>query len=112
MSNDQRSGPRVLHYFDCRWFGKWGSIEARLSDLSASGCRIVNRLTSPSVGEVVEIEIIRTAAEPLALSGEVVNVDRGVGFGVRFVGLEDDACDHIEALVAEAQTSNRRVSGT
>ena len=71
-TNKQRGDPRVTHYFECRWYGKWGAFDARLSDLSVSGCYIVNRRTTPSIGEIVEIEVVRTAKEPLALSGEVV----------------------------------------
>ena len=111
MTSDRRDHPRVLHYFDCRWFSKWGATDARLNDLSASGCHVVNRFTTPSVGDQVDIEVIRTTGEPLALSGEVVSVERGVGFGVRFGEIEADTRDQIEALIAGAHSSNRRASG-
>ena len=112
MTNDRRSHPRVMHYFDCRWFGKWGVTDARLNNLSASGCYIVNRFTTPSVGEIVDIEVIRIAEEPLVLSGEVVDVERGVGFGVRFGEIEAGTRDQIEALIGAAHASNRRASGS
>jgi hypothetical protein len=109
-TNNQRGDPRVPHYFECRWYGKWGGFDARLSDLSVSGCYIVNRLTTPSIGEIVEIDLISTAKEPLALSGEVVGAEPGIGFGVRFAALEPDMREQIQALMAEAQSSNRRAS--
>jgi hypothetical protein len=109
-TNTKRGDPRVMHYFECRWYGKWGAFDARLADLSVSGCYIVNRRTTPSAGETVEIDVIRTAKEPLALSAEVVSAEPGVGFGVRFAGLDDRLREQIEALMAEAQSSNRRAS--
>jgi hypothetical protein len=107
-TNYQRGDPRVAHYFECRWFGKWGAFDTRLNDLSVSGCYIVNPRTTPSVGEIVEIDVIRTAKEPLALSGEVVSAEPGIGFGVRFAGLDDKVREQIEALMAEAHSSNQR----
>ena len=89
-------------------FGKWGAFDARLNDLSVSGCYILNQRATPSVGEIVEIDLVRTAKEPLALSGEVVGAEPGIGFGVRFAGVDDDIREQIQSLMAEAQSSNRR----
>ena len=77
-TNKQRGDPRVTHYFDAAWFGA-GAFDARLSDLSVSGCYIVNRRTTPSIGEIVEIDVVRTAKEPLPLAGEVVSTEPGIG---------------------------------
>jgi hypothetical protein len=112
MTDDRRSHPRVSHAFDCRWFGKWGATDAELDDLSATGCHVVCRLTTPSIGDSVDIEVLRTTKEPLALSGEVIQVERGVGFSVRFVELEAEIRDQIESLIAEARLSNRRAGGS
>lgn len=109
MADDRRTDPRIRHYFDCRWYGKWGGTDARLDDLSAGGCHVVNRFTTPSMGEIVEIEIIGATSEPLALSGEVVDVERGVGFAVRFGELDADTRDQIQALLTAAEASNRRL---
>ena len=108
--SEQRRDPRVIHYFECRWFGKWGATDARLDDLSVSGCHVVNRFSTPSFGEMVEIEIVRTAQEPLTLSGEVVHVERGVGFSVRFGEVDADARAQIKDLMESAESSNRRVA--
>jgi len=107
-TNQPRGDPRVTHYFDCRWFGKWGAFDARLNDLSVSGCYIVNRRTTPSIGEIVEIDVVRTAKEPLPLSGEVVSTEPGIGFGVRFAGVDDNLRKQLETLMAEGDSSNRR----
>jgi hypothetical protein len=107
-TNHPRGDPRVTHYFECRWFGKWGAFDAKLNDLSVSGCYIVNRRTTPSVGEVVEIDLIRTAKEPLPLSGEVVSTEPGIGFAVRFAGVDDNLRQQLETLMAEGDSSNRR----
>jgi len=107
-TNNQRGDPRVTHYFECRWFGKWGAFDARLSDLSVSGCYIVNRQTTPSIGEIVEIDVVRTAKEPLPLAGEVVSTEPGIGFGVRFAGVDDNLRQQIETLMAEGHSSNQR----
>jgi hypothetical protein len=106
--NQPRGDPRVTHYFECRWFGKWGAFDARLNDLSVSGCYIVNRRTTPSVGEIVEIDVVRTAQDPLPLSGEVVSTEPGIGFGVRFAGVDDNLRQQLESLMAEGDSSNQR----
>ena len=108
--SESRRDPRVNHYFDCRWFGKWGATDARLDDLSVSGCHVVNRFSTPSMGETVEIDVVRTAADPLLLSGEVVHVERGVGFSVRFGEVNADIRAQIAALMESAESSNRRVA--
>jgi hypothetical protein len=107
--SEQRRDPRVIHFFDCRWFGKWGATDARLDDLSVSGCHVVNRFSTPSLGETVEIDVVRTAAEPLLLSGEVVHVERGVGFSVRFSEVDADTRAQIKELMDLAESSNRRI---
>jgi hypothetical protein len=112
MTNNRRGDPRILHYFDCRWYGKWGVTDARLDDLSVSGCHIVNRFTTPDVGEVIEIEVISTSREPLLLAGEVVQVERGAGFAVRFAEIDDNTREGIQTLLTEAEASNRRVGGS
>ena len=108
--SEQRRDPRVIHYFDCRWFGKWGATDARLDDLSISGCHVVNRFSTPSMGDTVEIDVVRTAQEPLALFGEVVHVERGVGFSVRFGDIDADTRAQIKELMESAESSNRRVA--
>ena len=107
-TNKPRGDPRVTHYFECRWFGKWGAFDARLNDLSVSGCYIVNRRTTPSIGEIVEIDVVRTAKDPLPLSGEVVSTEPGIGFAVRFAGVDDNLRQQLETLMAEGDSSNRR----
>ena len=108
--SEQRRDPRVNHIFDCRWFGKWGANDARIDDLSVSGCHIVNRFSTPNAGEIVEIDIVRLAGEPLTVSGEVVNSVRGVGFSVRFSGVDADTLAQIKDLMESAESSNRRVA--
>jgi hypothetical protein len=111
MSSDRRDNPRINHYFDCRWFGQWGATDARVNDLSATGCYIVNRFSSPAVGETIEIDIMPAGMEPLALSGTVVEVHRGVGFAVHFAEVSDDLRQRIATLMETADSSNRRVTG-
>jgi PilZ domain-containing protein len=111
MTSDRRDNPRVNHYFECRWFGQWGATDARVQDLSATGCYIVNRSSSPSVGETVEIDVMPVGVAPLALSGTVVDVQRGVGFAVHFAEVGPVARERIKTLMETADSSNRRATG-
>jgi hypothetical protein len=91
---------RIVQYFDCIWLSKWGSMTARISNLSPTGCYIDSRLNVPAVGETVEnITVTPSAGSPLVLHGTVIDSTRGIGFAVRFTELDEDTRDRLSALL-------------
>ena len=95
---------RVVQYFDCIWVSQWGPIQARISNLSPTGCYIVSRLSVPAVGETVEnITVTPSAEHPLVLHGTVIESTRGIGFAVRFTELDEDTRERLSALLRSRQ---------
>jgi hypothetical protein len=75
-----------------------GKREARISDISLSGC-FIECMTPINKGEVVSFKIKISEKEWIDLSGEIVTVFAGLGFGVRFISLSENDKSVIEHLI-------------
>lgn len=75
-----------------------GRREARISDLSLSGC-FVDCLTFMRQGENVSFKVNISEGDWAELHGEVVYVFAGLGFGVRFNSLSENEQSLIEYLI-------------
>ena len=99
MNKNRRSDERVSTNLPARWDGLAGRNEARIEDLSMSGC-FVNTKGRVDVGEVVGIEIKLPSGEWLPLRGEVASYMVGTGFGVLFTFLTEDEEQALRELIA------------
>ena len=88
MPEERRSDQRISLNLDARWDGLSGGHEARIEDLSLGGC-FVNTTRRVDVGEDVVVEIKLPAGDWLQISGQVVDYQQGIGFGVVFTFLTD-----------------------
>jgi hypothetical protein len=75
-----------------------GKREARISDISLGGC-FIDYMTPVNKGEQVAFQVKIPDGEWLALTGEVVYVFSGVGFGVRFAPLSESDRIILEHLI-------------
>ena len=98
MTKNRRSDERVSTNLPARWDGLSGRNEARIEDLSMSGC-FVNSKGRVDVGENVGIEIKLPSGEWLPLRGEVASYMAGTGFGVLFTFLTDDEGQALRELI-------------
>ena len=98
MIKNRRSDERVSTNLQARWDGLSGRNEARIEDLSISGC-FVNSKGRVDVGEIVGIEIKLPSGEWLPLRGEVASYLAGTGFGVLFTFLTDDEAQALRELI-------------
>jgi len=98
MIKNRRSDERVSTNLQARWDGLSGRNEARIEDLSISGC-FVNSKGRVDVGEIVGIEIKLPSGEWLPLRGEVASYMAGTGFGVLFTFLTDDEEQALRELI-------------
>ncbi len=73
-----------------------GKRDARMSDISASGCYI-DSITQVNVGEIVTFKTRLPTGHWVQLQGEVVNHEWHTGFDLRFKDLREEE----EALLAE-----------
>jgi hypothetical protein len=98
MTKNRRSDERVSTNLPARWDGLSGRNEARIEDISMSGC-FVNSKGRVDVGEIVGIEIKLPSGEWLPLRGEVASYLAGTGFGVLFTFLTDDEEQALRELI-------------
>ena len=98
MTKNRRSDERVSTNLPARWDGLSGKNEARIEDLSMSGC-FVNSKGRVDVGEIVGIEMKLPSGEWLPLRGEVASYLAGTGFGVLFTFLTDDEEQALRELI-------------
>jgi hypothetical protein len=98
MIKNRRSDERIPTNLPARWDGLSGRKEARIEDLSISGC-FVNTQGRVDVGELVGIEIKLPSGEWLKLRGEVASYMTGTGFGVLFTFLTDDEEEVLRQLI-------------
>lgn len=96
---DRRQQRRINLSFDCTFLSAWATAEARISSLSPHGCFIETRSMVPAHGTILEDITVSLPMGPLTLQGQVLNPVRGVGFAVRFIGLDPETRKTLAALV-------------
>jgi len=75
-----------------------GRREARISDISMSGCYI-DSIATAREGEAVSFEVPRPGGEAMKFTGEVAYALEGFGFGIRFTDLTDEKKSFIEEII-------------
>jgi hypothetical protein len=75
--------------------------QTRISDLSEGGC-YVDSIAEVIVGEVLPIRILVPSAEWLELEGAVAYVSQGLGFGLKFLNLDECRSRAIRLLIHRA----------
>jgi len=86
MPLERRRNQREKVVLEATWESLSNRHEARVDDVSLSGC-FVNTYGQVTVGEPIELQILRRSGEWLVLKGYVVNYQQGVGFGLAFTDL-------------------------
>jgi hypothetical protein len=81
-----------------RWHGVTGTHDARIDDLSVSGCFVASQ-GAVDEGEIVTLEIKLPSGESLSLRSEVVSYLQLVGFGVSFSSLTEQEQSLLNQLV-------------
>jgi len=99
--NESRRQTRVDINVTARLFGSAAQQETRISDLSEGGC-YVDSIAEVFVGKRIFIKILVSAAEWLELEGVVVHCSPGLGFGIRFVNLNDLGRVYVLSLIHRA----------
>lgn len=101
---ERRQHPRLSRWFDGSWRGASGGNTCRVSDISVSGC-FVHSLAVPQAGEETVVTIALGPEHALSLTGNVVYVEKSMGFGVKFreISQEDlDCIGHLFEIFAKA----------
>src|SRR5215211_7417303 len=86
--DDRRSKPRLSVQLDAVWHGGEERHSARVTDLSEGGCYL-DTVGEVMTGETVAFRTLLPDGDWLYLEGEVRHHRVGVGFGVKFLDLDD-----------------------
>jgi PilZ domain len=98
MTEERRNEKRVTSFLPARWDSLSGMHEARLEDISLSGC-FVNTAGHREIGETVSLEIELPSGQWLPLKGEVTSHQPGIGFAIQFTSLTEEE----KALISQIQ---------
>ena len=97
MRDERRKSNRVGISLPVKWFGMTGSQEARLQDISTSGC-FVDSSARVELSAIVQLQILLPSDEWLTLKGQVTSYQPGIGFGVAFIYENVDEEDAVKEL--------------
>ena len=97
MSDERRSNERKTVNLVVKWDSLSGSYEAKLEDISLSGC-FINTTGLANLDEVMNLEVLLPSGEWLTLKGTVTTYQPGIGFGVVFSSLTDEQTQAVEKL--------------
>lgn len=102
MSNERRSSQRKRLLLDARWESMSRTHEARVDDVSLSGC-FVNTYGHVEPKEEINVQIALPSGEWLSLSGRVASYQPGVGFGMAFNSMSAENLATLEELIANSE---------
>jgi hypothetical protein len=94
---ERREDERAAVSLEAWWEGQSGRHEARVSDISMGGCFIDTR-GAAEAGEFVVFAIRKPTGDWLNLRGQVVSIDRNVGFSVSYAFLTDEEQQELKRL--------------
>ena len=100
MSDEKRSSERKTVNLVVKWDSLSGSYEAKLEDISLSGC-FINTTGLANLDEVMNLEVLLPSGEWLPLTGTVTTYQPGIGFGILFSSLTDEQTRAVKKLCGE-----------
>ncbi len=95
---ENRADPRFDISLSARWQGSQANHNVRISDLSVGGC-YVDTIVEVIVGEVLFLQILLPDGQWIEFQGVVAHRAPRLGFGVRFVNLDENQCCQIRSLL-------------
>jgi hypothetical protein len=93
-----RQDERVTYYTETTLECSSGKRDVRISDLSRGGCYI-DSIATVQEGEIVSFDIVVPPGVRLKFQGEVAYIVSGMGFGVRFVSMNDEKQDFVDGII-------------
>ena len=93
MGSERRRYQRLVRPLHATFRGGSGATACRIADISWGGC-FVQTLTTQQNHERTEVSFL-VASDTLALEGQVVYVEAGMGFAVQFDPL---TAEHVRVL--------------
>ena len=98
LLEERRTDMRVPLNLPARYDGLSGAVEARVDDISVSGC-FINTPGQVNVDDPIKVEIQLSSGEWLSLPGRVTSHQPGIGFGVAFDNLSSELMGRLLQLI-------------
>lgn len=98
---DKRAQPRFDVCLTARWQGSTANYNARIADLSEGGC-YVDTIVEVIVGETLFLQILTPDGTWFELQGVVAHHFPRLGFGVRFINLDEEQLRQVRSLIPNA----------
>jgi hypothetical protein len=100
--DERRAKPRLSVQLDAFWQGGEERHSALVTDLSEGGCYL-DTVGEVMAGEIVAFRVLLPDEDWLYLEGEVRHHRHGLGFGVRFVDLNEEQTEKLHVLLRLAR---------
>src|SRR5215204_4347126 len=107
--DERRSKPRLSVHLDAEWHGAEERHSAQITDLSEGGCYL-DAVGEVMAGEIVAFRVLLPEGDWLYLEGEVRHHHHGLGFGVRFVELNEEQTRNLRFLLKLAEEAGPEVA--
>jgi hypothetical protein len=107
MSRERRIQRRFNVCFDAIWDGARNNANARVTDLSEGGCYI-DSIAEVAEGEILRLKIKMPDGEWLDLAAEVAHSFARLGFGLRFVNLDEEQQLKLDLLLTHLREAEER----
>jgi len=105
MSIERRIQRRFDVCLDAVWDGARSNSTARVADLSEGGCYI-DSIAEVTEGEILRLKIKMPSGDWLDLVGVVAHSFPRLGFGLRFVNLDEEKRSQLELVLAHLSESD------
>lgn len=101
--HDKRRDPRFEVCLTARWQGSPANYDVRITDLSEGGC-YVDTIGEVVVGEALLLKILIANNEWIDFQGVVAHIFPRLGFGVRFVNLDEKQRSFIRSIIGKTNS--------
>jgi hypothetical protein len=104
MGYERRKAPRANVNLPARWEGTMALVEARVTNLSETGCFVLSGGTVET-RELIRLEITFPDESEIYPWAEVIEEANEIGFAVRFNSMDDEELKRLREFVKQALAS-------
>jgi PilZ domain len=104
--SERRTDERIEVCLEAIWDGAQRNFRARIADISEGGCYI-DSIGEVSKGQLLHLELLLPMGGSLQLVGEVAYFLPRLGFGLRFVNMNQQQTSTLRELVAHLSQRNQ-----
>ena len=107
MIEEKRKHGRFPLVLEASWEGSGIRSRARTTDISVTGC-FIDTQGEVAVGDILQVNLIPPDDNCISVQSEVMYLQRGVGFGVRFLSISEADRFRLNELISVQKQQARR----